>query len=108
MARSYRLAASARGVRIPDPQLSSSLLHTYFTEELFKAAGQRIQRQLMRLALAPDLEPATLHELFDDDAEALREDATELGFSARMTGSPSFTRWCATFCLSSSALPRKA
>ena len=80
------LAASARGVRIPEPQLSSSLLHAYFTEELFKTAGQRIQRQLMQLALAPDLEPATLQELFDDDAEAFRDSATELGFLSSETG----------------------
>ena len=74
------LAASARGVRIPDPQVSSRLLHTYFTEELFKAAGEKIQRQLMRLALAPDLETRTLDEIFDGEAEALRADAKELGF----------------------------
>jgi DNA-binding CsgD family transcriptional regulator len=82
------LAASARGVRITDPQLSSSLLHTYFAEELFRTAGQRIQRQLMQIALAPDLEPTTLQELFGDDAEAFRDDATELGFVSSETGSP--------------------
>jgi ATP/maltotriose-dependent transcriptional regulator MalT len=81
------LAASARGVRIPGPQLSSGLLHTYFSEELFKAAGGRLQHQLMRLALAPDLEPVTLEELFDDDADALREEAKELGFVSSETGS---------------------
>jgi len=77
------LAASARhirGVRIPDSQVSSSLLHTYFTDELFRAAGESTQRQLMRLALAPDLERATLQELFEEDAEDLIEDAKELGF----------------------------
>jgi len=58
------LVASARGVPIPGPQLSSGVLHTYFTEELFKTAGRRIQGQLLRLALAPDLEPETLQELF--------------------------------------------
>ena len=80
------LAASARGVRIPGPSLSSSLLHTYVSEELFKAAGERLQYQLMRLALSPDLEPVTLDELFDDDAEALREEAKELGFVSAESG----------------------
>jgi ATP/maltotriose-dependent transcriptional regulator MalT len=82
------LAASARGVRIPDPQLSSSLLHTYFAEELFKTASQRIQRQLMQAALAPELDPTALKELFGEDAEAFREDATELGLVSSENGSP--------------------
>jgi DNA-binding NarL/FixJ family response regulator len=77
------LAASARGVRgvrIPDAQVSSSLLHTYFTDELFKAAGEDTQRQLMRLALAPSLDRATLNELFEENWHRLLDDAKELGF----------------------------
>ena len=103
------LVASARGVRIPGPQLSSSLLHTYFTEELFKTAGQRIQRQLMRLALAPDLETADLHELFDEDADShFGKTQQSSGFSARRAEVRSSTLWSVTFYSSSSALPRKA
>ena len=81
------LVSSARGVPLPGPRLSSGVLHTYFTEELFKTAGGRLQSQLMRLALAPDLEPETLKELFDEDADSLRENATELGFISSETGS---------------------
>jgi len=80
------LAASARGVRIRGPQLSSSVLHTYFTEELFKAAGERLQRQLMRLALASDLESTTLRELFGTDVQPLRNDAERLGFVTSEAG----------------------
>ena len=83
------LAASARGVRgirIPNPQVSSNLLHTYFTDELFRAAGERMQRHLMRLALAPDLERTTLQELFGEAAEGLLEDARELGFVNSASG----------------------
>jgi DNA-binding CsgD family transcriptional regulator len=77
------LAASARrvrGVRIPGSQVSSNLLHKYFTDELFRAAGEDTQRQLMRLALAPSLDAATLEELFEGDFHRLIEDAKELGF----------------------------
>jgi LuxR family maltose regulon positive regulatory protein len=77
------LAASARGVRgvrIPDSHVSSNLLHTYFTDELFRAAGEDTQRQLMRLALAPNLDRATLNELFEEDCHGLLENAKELGF----------------------------
>jgi ATP/maltotriose-dependent transcriptional regulator MalT len=81
------LAASARTVRLTgQPQLPSNLLHTYFTEELFKAAGERIQHQLMRLALAPDLAPDSLRELFGKEADELREDATNFGFVSSETG----------------------
>ena len=74
------LAASARGIRLPGPELSSSLLHAYFTEELFRTAGERVQKGLMQLALAPDLEPVTLQELFGAGADALRDEAENLGF----------------------------
>src|SRR5262249_22286505 len=81
------LAATARGVRAPDPKLSSRLLHAYFTEELFKSASAQIQHGLLRIALAPDLEPATLKEFLGDDADALRAEAKELGFLSSETGS---------------------
>jgi DNA-binding NarL/FixJ family response regulator len=84
------LAASARGVRgvrIPDARVSSSLLHTYFTDELFRAAGEGMQRQLMRLALAPSLDRTTLDELFETDWHGLLEDAKELGFVNSIGGS---------------------
>jgi LuxR family transcriptional regulator, maltose regulon positive regulatory protein len=80
------LAASARGIPLPGPQLSSSLLHAYFTEELFKTAGEEVQRGLMRLALAPDLAPTTLQEMFGGVAEQLRDDAENLGFVSSETG----------------------
>ena len=74
------LAASARSVRLPDAMLNSGLLHGYFTEELFKAASESLQRALMRLALAPDAANETLAGLFGEDAKSLICDATELGF----------------------------
>jgi ATP/maltotriose-dependent transcriptional regulator MalT len=68
--------------------LSSRLLHTYFAEELFKTADPRIQHQLLQLALAPDVEPATLRDLFGEDAETFREEATRLGFVGPDAASP--------------------
>ncbi|MGZ4333290.1 MAG: hypothetical protein ACXVRJ_03345 [Gaiellaceae bacterium] len=74
------LAANARVVRLPGADLKSSLLHSYFAEELFKSASARLQRRLMQLALAPDLKFDELEELFGGGTRAFLDDGKDLGF----------------------------
>lgn len=74
------LAANAKLVRQPGEQLSSNLLHSYFAEELFKSASTSLQRRLIEVAVAPDLQPETLGQLFGGESAALLTAASELGF----------------------------
>jgi DNA-binding CsgD family transcriptional regulator len=73
-------ANAARLVRRPGAQLRSNLLHEYFAEELFKSAPDRLQRQLVKAAVAPDLRHETLTRLFGAQKGSFVDAAHEIGF----------------------------
>jgi ATP/maltotriose-dependent transcriptional regulator MalT len=74
------LAANAKLVRRPGEHLPSNLLHSYFAEELFKSASGSLQRRLIQAAVAPDLQPETLNQLFGSESASFLAAANELGF----------------------------
>ena len=80
MAGGYRTRRESKGRPRSWVPISSNLLHSYFAEELFKAAGETAQQHLLQLALAPDLDEGTLNELFGSEANTIRAHAKDLGF----------------------------
>jgi ATP/maltotriose-dependent transcriptional regulator MalT len=73
------LAASSDGVKAPAEVLPAAL-YDYFAEELYRSAPSHLQRQLITLALAPDLAAPTLATLFGGRAQEIIDEARELGF----------------------------
>lgn len=72
------LAAGLGGSSMPADM--PGLLHDYVGDELFKAAGSRLQDQLLSIALLPDLERTTLTMRFGSDADSIVDQARRLGF----------------------------
>lgn len=70
----------AAGLPVSSPPQLPSLLHDYVGDELFKAAGKRLQDQLLSLALLPNLEPSTLELQFGPDADSVVSNAQHVGF----------------------------
>jgi ATP/maltotriose-dependent transcriptional regulator MalT len=67
-----------------DPPTSGAALPTvlyeYLLNELYQSAPSRLQDQLGRLALAPDLSEATLERLFSKEHRAVVDEARDMGF----------------------------
>lgn len=64
------------------------VLHEYFANELFMSVEPAVRAELMRLALAPDLEPETLREFFGDSFDGLIDRGAELGFLTCASDTP--------------------
>jgi len=94
------LAASATVVPLPGENLGSHLLHHYFAEELFRSADESLQRELMQLALAPDLDQVTISRFLGSNGQRIIEDAAELGFVNVAQGVPELHPLLRDFLLS--------
>jgi ATP/maltotriose-dependent transcriptional regulator MalT len=73
------LAAGVKEVAPPDDVLPSAL-HGYLAQELFQRAPERLQDQLVRLALLPDLSPEAIESVLGVDGHELIRTAAGLGF----------------------------
>jgi DNA-binding CsgD family transcriptional regulator len=73
------LAARARVATFP-PDALPPALHSYFAEELYRAASPELRVLLAKLAALPSLAPSFVHLGLGDYDEDLLEDGVELGF----------------------------
>jgi ATP/maltotriose-dependent transcriptional regulator MalT len=78
------LAAGLTNVNPPD--VVETTLHRYVADELFEAADATRRRQLIDLALLPNLSADQLHAWFGDEAGQVIASATELGFVTTTVG----------------------
>src|SRR2546422_641379 len=77
---------------LPSPLLSGETevpetLHEYFAEELYQGLSQDIRRRLSQLALAPSIENALVHALFEDLGSDVLEQGERSGFLTKEAGS---------------------
>jgi LuxR family transcriptional regulator, maltose regulon positive regulatory protein len=75
------LAAAVEPDRVPSDTLPESL-HRYLAEELYQRASERLQEQLVTLALLSDTSQRALEARFGDEAASIIAEATDLGFGS--------------------------
>jgi ATP/maltotriose-dependent transcriptional regulator MalT len=73
------LAASAGRVGPPGRRLPGAL-YQYLAEELYQSASESLQRQLLSLALIPEMTGEAVARTLGKDAAAVIEEARDLGF----------------------------
>ena len=81
------LAASSARLKSPTEALPGAL-YDYFAEELYRSVPPRLQRDMITLALAPELSAVALLSLFGNRSQAVIEQARDLGFLSAAEGFP--------------------
>jgi ATP/maltotriose-dependent transcriptional regulator MalT len=72
--------AAANDAVAPPPGAVPAAVHRYMAEELFQSAPERLQANLLTLALLPDLSQESLTRHFGIEAEEVISQARDLGF----------------------------